>query len=95
MSLMFHPVSGRWHSCTFPHLSLTKQCIVFIDIHQTGGKHKITLQQQELSAALTYPQRQTRVPVKNVFKSFTVGLCYVMVKGKAAVTTGFRGLFYQ
>jgi hypothetical protein len=41
---MFHPVSGRWHSCILTHLSLTKQHILFIDIHQTGGKLKITLQ---------------------------------------------------
>ena len=40
---MFHPVSGRRHSCTIPHLSLTKH-ILFIDTQQTGSKLKITLQ---------------------------------------------------
>jgi len=39
---MFHPVSGRWHSCTLPHLSLNKQHILFIDMQQE--KYKITLQ---------------------------------------------------
>jgi len=49
---MFHPVGGRWQSCTLPHLSLTKQRILFIDVHQTGDKHKITVQQQGIPAAL-------------------------------------------